>query len=197
MNEPRIASTATVEEGATIGGATSVWDLATVRRDAVVGAECTIGRGAFIDLGVRVGDRCKIQNDALLYAPATLGDGVFIGPRAVLTNDRFPRAVNPDGSRKETDNWHAEGVVVDEGASVGAAAVVLGGVRVGAWSLVGMGAVVVRDVVPYGLVAGAPARRIGWVGRAGVPLDPAGEDWECPQTGERYGVVDDGRLELR
>jgi len=182
-----VAASASVEHGAVIGDGTSIWDAVTVRRDARIGSGCVVGRGAFVDAGVIVGDNCKIQNNALLYQPARLEDGVFIGPAAVLTNDLFPRAVNPDGSLKSVADWEATGVVVEEGASVGASATVLGGVTVGRWSLVAAGSTVTRDVPAFALVAGSPARRIGWVGPAGRPLSRVGGDvWECPATGARF-----------
>lgn len=194
---PYVAPTAIVEDGAIVGDGTFVWDLAAVRRDARVGAGCTIGRGAFIDVGVVLGDNCKVQNDALVYQPARIAAGVFIGPSAVLTNDRFPRAINPDGSRKLTDDWEAVGVVVEHGASVGAAATVLGGVTIGRWSLVAAGSTVTRDVPAFALVAGSPARRIAWVGPAGRPLSQVdGDLWECPVTTARFQELD-GRLEER
>jgi len=178
-----VAPTAAIEEGASVGDGTYVWDLAAVRRDARVGANCVIGRGAFIDAGVVVGDNCKVQNNALVYQPARIAAGVFIGPAAVLTNDRFPRAVNPDGSLKSADDWEATGVVIEAGASVGAGATILGGVTVGQWSLVAAGSTVTKDVPAYALVAGSPARRIAWVGRAGRPLVRREPDlWECPVT---------------
>lgn len=189
---PRIAATATVEPGAVVGADSAVWDGAVIRRGARVGERCVLGRWAFVDTDVVVGDACKIQNNALLYHPAKLADGVFIGPAAVLTNDRFPRAVNPDGSRKWEEDWEPVGVVVERGASIGAAATVLGGVTIGAWALVAANSTVTRDVPPYALVAGSPARRIAWVGPAGRPLIRlSGNTWECPATGVRFREVDD------
>lgn len=193
----RIAAAATVEPGAVVGAGCAVWDGAVIRRGARVGERCVLGQGAFVDTDVVVGDFCKIQNNALVYHPAKLGDGVFIGPGAVLTNDRFPRAVNPDGSPKSDQDWEPVGVIVEQGASIGAAATVLGGVTVGAWALVAANATVTRDVPPYALVAGSPARRIAWVGPAGTPLSRlTGSDWECPETGARFEEVHD-RLEER
>jgi UDP-2-acetamido-3-amino-2,3-dideoxy-glucuronate N-acetyltransferase len=190
----RIADTADVDERATIGAGTSVWHLAQVREDAVVGANCNVGRGVYIGPGVRIGDNVKLQNYALVYEPAVLGDGVFIGPAAVLTNDEYPRAVTPDGRLKAAADWHAVGVTVGQGASIGARAVCVAPVRVGRWALVAAGAVVTKDVPDFALVVGVPARRVGWVGRAGVPLKPvSGDRFVCPETGFEY-VERDGLL---
>lgn len=181
-----IASSAIVEPGAVVADGTVVWDLSQIRTGAVVGASCTVGRNVFVDAGVVIGERCKIQNNALVFAPARLGNGVFIGPAAVLSNDRNPRAVAPDGSSKTAAEWKAQGVVVDDGASIGAGAVVVAGVSIGAWALVAAGAVVASDVPPQALMAGVPARRIGWVGTAGVRLIDGEGALLCPETGERY-----------
>ncbi|GAA4436353.1 acyltransferase [Actinokineospora soli] len=180
------ADTADVAETAKLGEGTKVWHLAQVRENAEVGANCIVGRGAYIGPGVQVGDNCKLQNHALVYEPARLAAGVFIGPAAVLTNDTYPRAVNPDGSLKSASDWEAVGVTIDEGAAIGARAVCIAPVRIGAWATVAAGAVVTKDVPAHALVAGVPARRIGWVGRAGAPLREDGDAWVCPQTGERY-----------
>lgn len=176
-----------VEDGASLGDGSVVWDLAQVRTGARLGRECTIGRNVFVDAGVTVGDRCKVQNNALLYAPATIGDGVFIGPAVVLTNDRYPRAVEPDGTLKSAADWDPAGAVVGDGAAIGASAVILAGVVVGDWSLVAANSMVTRDVPPYALFAGSPARRIGWVGPAGRPLVRVeGDRWRCPSTGATF-----------
>lgn len=189
----RIAGSADVDERATIGEGTSVWHLAQVREDAVVGPDCTLGRGAYVGPGVVIGAGCKLQNHALVYEPAILEDGVFVGPAAVLTNDLYPRAVNPDGSVKSADDWHAVGVTVRTGASIGARAVCIAPLTIGRWATVAAGSVVTRDVPDFALVAGVPARRIRWVGRAGVPLEEAGEGrWRCPATGEEYVEAESG-----
>lgn len=189
----RIAGSADVDERATIGEGTSVWHLAQVREDAVVGPDCTLGRGAYVGPGVVIGAGCKLQNHALVYEPAILEDGVFVGPAAVLTNDLYPRAVNPDGSVKSADDWHAVGVTVRTGASIGARAVCIAPLTIGRWATVAAGSVVTRDVPDFALVAGVPARRIRWVGRAGVPLEEAGEGrWRCPATGEEYVEAENG-----
>ncbi|MCX5329657.1 MULTISPECIES: acyltransferase [unclassified Streptomyces] len=189
----RIQPTAQVDETATIGDGTTVWDLAQVREDARLGSGCIVGRGAYVGPGVRIGDNVKLQNYALVYEPAVLADGVFVGPAAVFTNDYFPRSVDPEGRLKRGGDWEAVAVVVAEGASIGARSVCVAPVHIGRWALVAAGAVVTRDVPDFALVAGVPARRIGWVGRAGVRL--AAQDgelgvWECPETGELYDEKD-------
>ncbi len=189
---PAVHPSADIDDDVALGDGTRVWHLAHVRTGARVGRDCTIGRGAYIGPGVFVGDACKIQNHALVYEPAQLGHGVFVGPAAVLTNDEFPRAVNPDGSAKSAADWDAVGVAVGDGASIGARAVCIAPVRIGAWSLVAAGAVVTRDVPAHAIVAGVPARRVGWVGRAGRPLRAEGEEWLCPVTGDRYVADGDG-----
>ncbi|GAA1069048.1 acyltransferase [Kitasatospora nipponensis] len=183
----RIEPSADVDPRARVGAGSTVWHLAQVREDAVIGAQCVIGRGAYVGPGVRIGDRVKVQNHALVYEPAVVEDGVFIGPAVVLTNDLYPRAVGVDGRLKGAADWRARGVTLREGCSVGGRAVLVAGVTVGRWALVAAGAVVHRDVPDFALVAGVPARRIKWVGRAGEPLEPLGADrWRCPRTGEEY-----------
>ena len=190
----RIVASADVDEHAEIGDGSSVWHLAQVREKAVLGQGCVVGRGAYIGTGVSVGDHCKIQNYALVYEPAVLEDGVFVGPAAVLTNDTFPRAVNPDGTPKSAADWEAVGVTLRQGSSVGARAVCVAPVTVGRWATVAAGAVVTRDVPDFALVVGVPARRVAWVGRAGVPLEDSGDGaWRCPRTGELY-TEEDGHL---
>jgi acetyltransferase-like isoleucine patch superfamily enzyme len=157
----RIVDSADVAESATIGDGSSVWHLAQVREDATLGEGCVIGRGAYIGTGVSLGDHCKVQNYALVYEPAKLADGVFVGPAAVLTNDTYPRAINPDGSLKSASDWEAVGVTIERGAAIGARAVCVAPVTIGAWATVAAGAVVTKDVPEFALVAGVPARRIG------------------------------------
>ena len=179
--------TADVDERAMLGSGTRVWHLAQIREHARLGSGCIVGRGAYVGPGVIIGDNVKLQNYALVYEPARLEDGVFIGPAVVLTNDLYPRSVDVTGKVKRPDDWSASGVVVREGASLGARVVVVAGHVIGRWALVAAGAVVTRDVPDYALVAGVPARRTGWVGRAGERLVATGSGvWRCPQTGELY-----------
>lgn len=184
----RIVDSADVSTEAVIGEGSSIWHLAQVREAVRMGSNCIIGRGAYIGPGVEMGKNCKVQNYALVYEPAKLGDGVFIGPAVVLTNDTYPRAINPDGTIKSVHDWEPVGVTIERGASIGARATCVAPVTIGAWATVAAGAVVVKDVPAHALVVGVPARRVGWVGEAGVPL-AAGDSadvWICPTTGDRY-----------
>jgi acetyltransferase-like isoleucine patch superfamily enzyme len=191
----RIVDSADVSPEASIGDGSSVWHLAQVREGVRMGENCIVGRGAYIGTGVVMGDNCKVQNYALVYEPARLADGVFIGPAVVLTNDTYPRAINPDGSLKSAHDWEPVGVTIERGASIGARATCVAPVRIGAWATVAAGAVVVKDVPAHALVAGVPAKRIGWVGEAGVPLTRGDAEgvWVCPSSGDRY-IETEGNL---
>jgi len=174
-----IDPTAIVEEGAAIGARSKVWGGAVVRRGAKIGADCIIGRGAFIDADVVLGDRCKVQNLALVYHGVTAGNGVFIGPNAILTNDRFPRAQTPDGGLAAASDWVVSPISVGDGASIGAGAVIVAGITLGDYCMVGAGGVASRNVPPRALVVGSPAKRIGWVCDCGTRLPNDGAKLNC------------------
>ncbi|MCY7287773.1 MAG: N-acetyltransferase [Cryobacterium sp.] len=191
-----VHETADVDASAEIHTGAKIWHYAQVRGNAVIGENGVVGRGAYIGAGVVLGANCKIQNYALVYEPATLEDGVFIGPAVVLTNDHFPRAVNADLTPKLTLDWTPVGVTVRQGASIGASSTLVAPVEIGRWALVGAGSVVIRDVPDFALVVGSPARRVGWVGRAGEPLTLTDDPriWRCPATGALYCQADNSTL---
>lgn len=159
----RIHSTAEVSPNATLGEGVSVWHQAQIRERAVIGDNCILGKGAYVDIGVRIGKNCKIQNRASIYHGVTVEDGVFVGPHVCLTNDLEPRAVNPDGTIKSDADWVETQTLVREGAAIGASSVVVAGVTLGRWSMIGAGSVVTRDVPDHGLAYGNPARVRGYV----------------------------------
>jgi UDP-2-acetamido-3-amino-2,3-dideoxy-glucuronate N-acetyltransferase len=163
-----IHPTAVVEDGAVVGGGTYIWHRSHIRSGARIGAGCTIGFSVYVDAGAVIGDRCKIQNHVSVYRGVVLEDDVFVGPAATFTNDRYPRAGSGD--------WDIVPTSVRRGASIGANATIVCGVDLGAWSMVGAGAVVTQDVPAHGLVVGTPARLRAWVCSCGHPLAAVGED---------------------
>jgi UDP-2-acetamido-3-amino-2,3-dideoxy-glucuronate N-acetyltransferase len=188
-----IHPTAEVHDSAVVPESTKVWNYAQIRENVVIGENCVIGRNVYIGPGVVIGKNCKIQNNALIYEPAVLEDGVFIGPAAILTNDKNPRSVTADGTRKSFADWQQVGVTVQEGASLGAGSICVAPLVVGKWSVVAAGSVTTKDTRSFGLYVGAPARQVGWVGRAAHPLIPLGENvLVCPSTGETYSVIELG-----
>lgn len=169
--EPFIHSSASVEPGATIGDGSKVWSNVQIRTGAVVGRNCVFGRNSFVDANVVVGDNCKVQNNASLYEGVTLENGVFVGPHVAFTNDKIPRAVNADGSLKSADDWIHGRTHVCEGAAIGAACVIVTGVTIGSWAMIGSGSVVTKSVPEHALVVGNPGRIVGWVSAEGVRCD--------------------------
>jgi acetyltransferase-like isoleucine patch superfamily enzyme len=201
----RIHPTADLEADVSVGPRSSIWHRAQVRIGARIGAECVIGRDAFIDEGVTLGDRVKIQNLALVYHGVTVEDGVFIGPNAILTNDRFPRAITATGELARADDWTLSPITLRTGCSIGAGAVVVAGTDVGRFATVGAGSIVTRSVPDHALVAGNPARRIGWVCACGqrlvgatgdrVPAGHAGPA-RCAACGATYAITGDACVEI-
>lgn len=196
MNEyqqAKIHLTADVSPQATIGAGTLVWHHAQIREGASLGSNCVISKGVYIDTGVQIGNNVKIQNNVSIYHGVTIEDGVFCGPHCVFTNDKTPRAVNPDGSLKSGDDWILTKTLVCRGASIGAGATIVCGVTIGRWAMIGSGSVVSRDVPDNGLVWGNPARLRGFVCACGTRLAKHVEDKTlvmlvCPACGRQIQV---------
>jgi UDP-2-acetamido-3-amino-2,3-dideoxy-glucuronate N-acetyltransferase len=163
----RVHPTAVVAASAVIGDRTQVWLHCQIREDVRIGEDCILGKNVYLDTGVQIGSRCKIQNNVSVFAGVTVEDGVFLGPHVCFTNDRVPRAVNPDGSLKSATDWHIDPTRVCTGAAIGANSTVRCGVTIGAWAMIGAGSVVTRSVPAYALVHGNPARQRGWVTPSG------------------------------
>src|SRR5438876_4210822 len=160
-----IHPTADVSSDAHIGAGTRIWRQAHVREYAHIGETCSIGKGVYIDTHVHIGSNVKIQNHASLFEGLTLEDGVFVGPHVCFTNDVLPRAITPDGILKIADDWVITPTLVKYGASIGAGSIIICGITIGEFALVGAGSVVTRDVSPHALVFGNPARQYGYVCR--------------------------------
>lgn len=166
-----IHPTSDVSPKAQIGEGTVIWHQAQIREGSIIGSDCIIGKGVYIDFDVRIGDRCKLQNGVCVYHGVSLGDGIFLGPGVICLNDKYPRAINADGSLKTDTDWSISPSHIGDGAGIGGGAIVLPGVNIGRWAIVGSGSVVTYDVPDHGLVYGNPARLHGFVCRCGQRLD--------------------------
>ena len=170
-----IHPSAVVEDNVEIGEGSSLWHLVLARKNCRIGSNCVLGRGVFIDAGVQIGNNVKIQNYVSVYEGVTLDDGVFVGPNAVFTNDKVPRAINADGTLKSAADWIVSETHVGYGAAIGANATIVCGVKIGKWAMIAAGAIVTKDVPDYGLIVGAPGKLVGYV-------TPEGERVDSPPT---------------
>jgi len=202
MKAPTIHETAEVSDQAQVGAGTKVWHHAQIRENVWVGANCIIGKGVYVDFDVVIGNQVKIQNGASVYHGVTTEDGVFIGPGACLTNDKYPRAITRAGDLKGDEDWEVDPITIRYGSSVGAGAVVLPGVVVGRFAMIGAGAVVSRDVPDHGLVQGNPARLVGFVCKCGRKLkerqrqEDVAQMW-CPHCEVSYSLDVSSVAEVR
>jgi acetyltransferase-like isoleucine patch superfamily enzyme len=180
----RIHESAYVDDGVTIGEGTSIWHFSHILPGVAIGKKCSIGQNVMIGPDVTVGDQCKVQNNVSLYKGVVLEQGVFCGPSCVFTNVNNPRAeVERKNEFRET--------VVRRGATIGANATIVCGHELGQYCFIAAGSVVTRDVPAFAMMAGVPARRIGWMSRHGEKLGP---DLVCPATGTKYRLVDANTL---
>tara|TARA_A100001391_G_scaffold125291_1_gene85456 strand:+ start:2319 stop:2900 length:582 start_codon:yes stop_codon:yes gene_type:complete len=178
----QIHPTAIVDDGAEIGQETKIWHWAHVCSGAKIGNRSSLGQNVFVGNKVVIGDRCKIQNNVSVYDNVTLEDGVFCGPSMVFTNVYNPRALI---ERKD----EYRNTLIKQGTTLGANCTIVCGVTVGEYSFVAAGAVVNKDIKPYALMAGVPAKQIGWMSQFGeqVPLPLEGQaSYLCPHTGQEY-----------
>ena len=181
MEEFFVHKSSFIDEGVSIGKDTKIWHFSHVQKGACIGERCSFGQNVNIGQNVKIGNGVKVQNNVSIYEGVELEDNVFCGPSMVFTNDLTPRASYPKGSMgyKKT--------LVQEGATIGANATVVCGNTLGKWCMVAAGAVVTRDVKNYALVAGMPARQIGWVCECGQKL---GKDLICSKCRRRYTEID-------
>lgn len=185
--------TAEVSPEASVGAGTRIWRQAHVREHAHIGETCNIGKGVYIDVHVHIGSNVKIQNHVSVFEGVTIEDGVFIGPHVCFTNDLLPRAITPEGKLKSAEDWQITPTLVKYGASIGAGAVILCGVTIGEFALIGAGSMVTRDVPPHALVFGNPARQHGYVCRCARRFSEIYERHgqlvgQCETCGKEYSL---------
>ncbi len=176
MTEHFIHKTAIIDEGAYIGEGTQIWHFCHVMSTARIGNNCTLGQNVFVGNGVKLGNNVKIQNNVSVYEGVVCEDDVFLGPSMVFTNVITPRSFIERKDEFKT-------TVVKKGATIGANATIICGVTLGEYCLIGAGAVITKNVKPFALMTGVPAKQKGWVSRSGAVL---GENLICPETGEKY-----------
>lgn len=182
MSRTFVHESAYVDDGVELGEGTKVWHFSHILPGSRIGRECSIGQNVMIGPDVSVGDQCKVQNNVSLYKGVRLEDGVFCGPSCVFTN-----VLNPRATVERKDEFRE--TVVRRGATIGANATIICGNELGEYCMIAAGAVVTKAVPPHALMAGVPARRMGWVSRAGEIL---GVDLVCPRSGERYEMHEGG-----
>ncbi len=172
--------TAVIDEGCTIGEGTKIWHFTHIMTGAVIGKKCNLGQNVVVSPGVTLGNNVKVQNNVSIYTGVICEDDVFLGPSMVFTN-----VINPRSAVVRRDQYMQ--TLVKKGATIGANATIVCGITLGEYCFIGAGAVVIRDVKPYALVVGNPARRIGWMSEYGHRLDFNEEGIAvCPESGEQY-----------
>lgn len=181
--------TADVSPEAVIGVGTTIWNQVQVREEANIGENVILSKNVYVDTGVTIGSNCKIQNNVSVYNGVTLEDGVFVGPHVCFTNDRYPRAITVDGRLKGSEDWCVTPTTVCRGASVGAHSVILAGVTIGEFAMVGAGSVVTTSVPPHGLVVGNPALIFGYVCYCGHRLVEKNGEFCCPLCGTTLSLL--------
>ncbi len=184
-----IHPSAHLDEGAEIGEGTKIWHGSHVMGNAVIGTGCTLGQNVFVGSRVSIGNRVKIQNNINVYEGVIIEDDVFLGPSMTFTN-----VINPRSGVERKSEFEA--TIIEQGASIGAGACIVCGTKIGMYSFVGAGAVVTKDILPYQLVVGNPAKPIGWMSKRGIRLrfNHAGTA-TCPESGDIYKLKN-GKLEL-
>ena len=188
----RVHPSAIIDDGAQIGENSRIWHFVHVCSGAVIGRDVSLGQNVFVGNKVVIGDRCKIQNNVSVYDNVVLEEGVFCGPSMVFTNVH-----NPRGLIDRKDQYRD--TLVKKGATLGANCTIVCGVDIGEHAFVAAGAVITKNVKPYALMAGVPARQIGWMSQYGeqIPLPLAGEgEYVCPHTAQRYQLIDDYLTEI-
>jgi acetyltransferase-like isoleucine patch superfamily enzyme len=192
MNSEVYVHPEAIVESEHIGEGTRIWAFTHVMKDVSIGENCNVGEHCFLETGARVGSNVTIKNGNMIWDGVTLEDGTFVGPGVFFTNDLYPRSPRlPQArARYQGSGWRVS-TLVKHGASIGAGAVLVAGITVGGFAMVGAGAVVTKDVSPHALVVGNPARCIGWVCQCGQRLNFEQQQAKCTECGAPYVRIGD------
>ncbi|MYL56024.1 N-acetyltransferase [Virgibacillus halodenitrificans] len=177
-----------IDDDVKVGDGTKVWHFSHIHSGAKIGEKCSIGQNVNVSNNVKIGNGVKVQNNVSVYEGVELEDYVFCGPSMVFTNDLTPRSKYPKGSAAY------QRTLVKYGASIGANATIVCGNTIGSWAMIASGAVVTKDVPSYALMAGVPAKQIGWVCECGLPLE---DDYDCKECGRSYELKEDNLFEVK
>ena len=179
-----------IVETENVGEGTRIWAFSHLMAGAKVGKNCNVGDGTFVEDGAIVGNNVTIKNGNMIWEGITLEDGVFVGPQVNFTNDKHPRSPRlPEARYRYEGNGWLSKTVVKHGAAIGAGSVIVPGITIGEFAVIGAGAVVTRDVGPYSVVIGNPARQVGWACRCGLPLSFSAKKSLC-ECGKHYHLLD-------
>lgn len=184
-----ISKTAVVAKGVSLGKNVKIWHFTQIREGVNIGNNCIIGKNVYIDCEVKIGSNVKIQNNSLIYSGTVIEDDVFIGPAVCFTNDKYPRATI-SGKLKKKNDWNLGKIFVKKGASIGANSVIISGLEIGNYAMIGAGSVVTRSVPRYGLVRGNPAKILGFVCKLGhslnIKVNSKAKDYYCQACKKHY-----------
>lgn len=197
MFDYEVHNSAEIHDSAVIGSGSRIWSRTHIRENVKIGKNVTIGENVYIGPNVSIGSKCKIQNQTQIYDNTIIEDGVFIGPGVIITNDKYPRAINLIEEVRSASEWKCVNSVIGMGASLGAGVICVSPIFVGKWAFAAAGSILVKNVPDFALMSGSPAKQVDWVGRSGIKLKKIDNQYfECQVSGDKYFLENEKELIL-